>query len=94
MKKRYVFLGSLISAFLLFALKIVYDFFRSRSDENILLEIKTKDAFFENWLIYLGSLLILISIIGITMILYNPYVEEKNNKNLKFEDLYSSTDRK
>lgn len=73
---------------------MIYDFFKSRSDENILLEIKSKNIFFENWLICLGSLLILISIIGITMILYNPYIEEKSKKNLKFEDLYSSTNRK
>ena len=94
MKKRYVFFGLLESSLFFLALKIIYDFFKFKSDETILFEIKSKDVFFENWLIYSGSLLILASIIGMIIILYNPCIENKKNKNLKFEDLCSSIERK
>lgn len=94
MKKRYVFFGLLESSLFFLALKIIYDFFKFKSDETILFEIKSRDVFFENWLIYSGSLLILASIIGMIFILYNPCIENKKNKNLKFEDLCSSIERK
>lgn len=104
MKKRYIFLvlSSLLTLFVV--VKKLIGIFEFRTDENVFSMIKTKNDFMENFLIYIGILLILISIVGITVILYNPYVNDKNkksyypkndhlvenNKQLKgFEDLYS-----
>ena len=94
MRKRYIFFGSLISVFLLFVSKIIHDLIKFRSDENVLWAIKSRDIFFENWPIYLGSLLMLISIIGILMILFNPCDKESDIKNSKFENLYSVKNRR
>ena len=60
--------------------------FELKTDENVFSMIKTKNEFMENFLIYIGVLLILVSIIGITVILYNPYVNEKNKRSYLIKD--------
>jgi len=103
-KKRYIFLvlSSILTCFVM--LKKLIKIFEFKTDEDVFLMIKTKNEFMENFLIYIGIFLILISIVGITVILYNPYTNEKNRKSdlIKndhlmesntqfkgFEDLYS-----
>ena len=96
MKKR-IIITSLILCLLFFAYKKIVKFFMNDEiDENVFSAVKSQDSVFENWLIYVGVLLILISIIGIIItvkpIKFNVKKNKKqkiNCKNQEFENLYS-----
>lgn len=87
MKKR-IIITSLILCLLFFAYKKISNFLTNDEiDENVFLLVKSQNNIFENWLIYTGILLILISITGIIITL-KP-IKKVNCKNQKFENLYS-----
>ena len=99
MKKR-ILVIILILSLLFFAYKKILKFFTNDEiDENVFSIVKSKNIILENWLIYTGILLILISIVGIIITLkpinFKFKFKNQNQKiNLKdenpdFENLYS-----
>jgi len=95
MKKR-IIITAVILCLLFFAYKKVSDFFSNDEiDENVFATVKSQNSIIENWLIYIGVFLILISIVGIVLTIKSINFKNKKGKasfpekNKDFENLYS-----
>lgn len=97
MKKRILVIILILSSLFFVYKKILKFFTNDEIDENVFSIVKSKNIILENWLIYTGILLILISIIGIIITLKPikfkfKFKNQKINlqeQNQDFEDLYS-----
>ena len=95
MKKR-IIITAVILCLLFLAYKKISDFFSNDEiDENVFATVKSQNSIIENWLIYVGIFLILISIVGIVLTLKSINFKNKKGKanfpekNKDFENLYS-----
>lgn len=93
MKKRFI-ITILILFTVFFAYKKISKFFNDNEiDENVFSVVKSQSNAMENWLVYVGASLILISVVGITMTLISPRFKKNKRKsaakNENFENLYS-----
>ena len=95
MKKR-IIITVLVLFLLFFAYKKISNFFKNEEiDENVFSVVKSQNTLTENWLIYVGALLILVSITGIILTLRSIKFKNKSKKtsflekSKDFEDLYS-----
>lgn len=90
LKKRIIIFSlSFILVLAFFAYKKIAKYFDSSDGEEVFEIIKSKHSFLDNWLMYMGIALILVSILGIICLFYNP---KNKKKKLKKEQI--SVERK
>ena len=81
LKKRIIIFGlSFIFVLAFFAYKKIAKYFDSSDGEEVFGIIKSKHSFLDNWLMYVGITLILVSILGIICLFYSPKNKKKKLK--------------
>lgn len=84
-KRTIIFSLSSILVLAFFAYKKIAKYFDSSDGEEVFGVVKSKHLFLDNWLIYTGIVLILLSILGMICLFYNPKNKKKKLKKTKKE---------